>query len=984
MVAALLVACGGGSTASNVDPRGGPSAASRAGAGVEPPRGSSATRHGTSDRESDETRRTQTPDEEAPTSFDLPLGLPVEGSARDQPPRLTAPPPAIETLEAAEAAERRGHRREAEAFYARVVARGGPERARAELGLARVAFARGRHADALAAAGRAARAAAHREAAELLRAEVLMRVGRADEARPLLESLASSPRAVRAWWLLGRLHAQAGRTDESARWFMRLVRAYNDGTIGPADAEGLALVGSAAAALGAFRDANDAFREATRADPTRVETQIEWARLFLEKHDPVQAEQCLRAALEHDPESAPAHALMGRVVLERGLDLDLAERYALRALEIDPSHVPAWVLRASIAVREQQFEAAHAALERALAIDPTDAEAWSTRAAAHYVADEREAYEAARAEVLGRNPSYTRLYAIVAEHADWAHRYADVVALAREAVRIAPDDAVALSTLGLGLLRIGQETEGLEALRRAWRRDRYNVRVYNTLELFEGAVARDYETRTDGGFVLRLHRAESPVLARLVPPLLREARDAMTPRYGPLPQGAVHVELYADPEHFAVRTSGLPHVGVQGVCFGRVLAALSPRGGPYAWALILWHELSHVFHVELSRHRVPRWFTEGLAELETARARPEWRRRDPVPVAHLVDRMPPLHRLDRAFLRARSAAEMMFAYQYSLRVVEWLGARFGEERLVEMLRAWGRGLRTERVIREVLGVEPDALDQQLREQLRRESAPTWVGLDPLAAVELDALIEQARQAPSDSRLQARLAAGFAQSGREREALEAARRALDLNASEPTALLVVGMLRRGPEAERSLRAILEAGRDGPDVRLALGARLLEAGKPSAAREQLEAAVRLAPDRLESWRGLLLIGRRLPDRDLQDRALERLAALDPHDRAVHVAWVQRLLELERWDPLLEAARRAQHVAPHDAIVHEALGRAALALGRHAEAVEALELALLVDPGREATLRPLLDRARRAAGQARNRAESHAQTAGAAATR
>ncbi|HBQ12735.1 MAG TPA: hypothetical protein DEF51_16880, partial [Myxococcales bacterium] len=100
----------------------------------------------------------------------------------------------------------------------------------------------------------------------------------------------------------------------------------------------------------------------------------------------------------------------------------------------------------------------------------------------------------------------------------------------------------------------------------------------------------------------------------------------MRRRYGFTPTTPVHVEMFSDNQHFSVRTSGLPNMGVQGVCFGQVVTALSPRAGPFNWAQITTHELAHVFHIQLSRNRVPRWFTEGLAEYETIIARPEWQR----------------------------------------------------------------------------------------------------------------------------------------------------------------------------------------------------------------------------------------------------------------------------------------------------------------------------------------------------------------------
>ena len=42
----------------------------------------------------------------------------------------------------------------------------------------------------------------------------------------------------------------------------------------------------------------------------------------------------------------------------------------------------------------------------------------------------------------------------------------------------------------------------------------------------------------------------------------------------------------------------------------------SPSGrkpGSFHWASTLWHEMSHVFTLTATDHRVPRWFTEGMA-----------------------------------------------------------------------------------------------------------------------------------------------------------------------------------------------------------------------------------------------------------------------------------------------------------------------------------------------------------------------------------
>ena len=134
--------------------------------------------------------------------------------------------------------------------------------------------------------------------------------------------------------------------------------------------------------------------------------------------------------------------------------------------------------------------------------------------------------------------------------------------------------------------------------------------------------------------------------------MLNEAWSSMEKRYGFTPNAPVFIELYATKQNFSVRTSGLPNIGIQGVCFGKTLAAMSPRAEPFNWGNVLWHELGHVFAIQLSKSRVPRWFTEGLSEYETIVRRPEWEREEDPSLfqrarggAHSLDRaiQPGLH-----------------------------------------------------------------------------------------------------------------------------------------------------------------------------------------------------------------------------------------------------------------------------------------------------------------------------------------------------
>ncbi|MBX7193685.1 MAG: tetratricopeptide repeat protein, partial [Sandaracinaceae bacterium] len=589
---------------------------------------------------------------------------------------------------------------------------------RARLGLGRVLLATGRYDEAATLAERAAEHAhdAERIAAVTLRGEALSRRGHLDEAITLLRTIETEPTAHRARVFLGRALLRRGRATEARPVLMQLVRAYNDEVITERDAEGLGYVAMAAAMLGSAHDANDAFQQSSRVDRRRAETQLEWADLFLSHYDAGHAEECVRDALAAAPHDARAHVLAARVALAQGFDFERARRELDAAAAVEPVMRASHSLRASIALRSLSLEEADAHVDRAIATDPSDLEALAMRATVRFLADDTLGFERGVHAALDVDPSDSELYTIVAEHADWEHRYPDIVELADAALRIDPRDARAMATRGMNLLRLGREDEGITQLRAAFRRDRFNVRVFNTLNLWDDVITPQYEWVDGRTLRFRFHRDERPVLEPLAVPHLEAAFADMRRRYGFTPQGPVHVELFATTQHFSVRTEGLPNLGVQGVCFGQVLTALSPRAGEFDWAQITTHELAHVFHIQLSHNHVPRWFTEGLAEHETVMARREWRRENDPQLRRALDSgaLPPLSRMNEAFTHARSPEAVMTAYYASSRLVAYLADRFGFAVFPRMLRAWGEGRSTADVVQRVLHVSLDDLDRDWR------------------------------------------------------------------------------------------------------------------------------------------------------------------------------------------------------------------------------------------------------------------------------
>lgn len=860
-------------------------------------------------------------------------------------------PPAVEAqarspeqaVAEAEAQLVRGEHAPAETTFRSLLDRAGAIGVRARVGLARTLLETGRYDEAIQAADEAVRGAARagapeRIAAATVHGEALLRRGRLDDAQRVLETVRAEPSAHRARVMLGRALLRRGRAAEARPVLMELVRAYNDDVIGPRDAEGLAYVGMAATMLGSAHDANDAFAQSSRADRRRAETQLEWAELFLSHYDAGHAEECLRDALAATPRSARAQVLAARIALAQGFDFDRARRALDEAAAIDPAMPAIHSLRASIALRSLSIAEADAHLDRALATDPTDLEALSMRAAVRFLADDERGFAQAVRATLAVDPTHSELYTVVAEHADWEHRYPEIVGLAEEALRIDPRDGRAMATRGMNLLRLGREEEGLEQLRQAFRRDRFNVRTFNTLNLYDDVIATQYEWVEGRGLSFRFHRDERPVLEQVVVPVLTSAYGDMRRRYGHTPRGTVFLELYASSQHFSVRTEGLPNLGVQGVCFGQVVTALSPRAAEIDWAQVTTHEMAHVFHIQLSRNRVPRWFTEGLAEHETVMARPEWRRENDPELRRALDRgaLPPLARMNEAFTHAHSGAEVMTAYYASSRIVAYLEGRFGFAVFPRMLRAWGEGRTTEEVIQRVLGVPIADLDRDWRaaELARLGAYASHFDVDLSSLADLAAIRADASARPADAAAQARLGGALLVAGQAQAADAALRAALQLDVHEAMArLLLARMALEHHDAVGALSHVddlISTSHDGPAVRVLEAQAALAAGQRPRARAALERATALDPTNGLAWRGLASIAEEDQDAALREAALRRLVVVEQHDRASLGALVALLAARGAWADVLALGDRVRFLDPHGVEPVLAVAQAALAQG------------------------------------------------------
>jgi cellulose synthase operon protein C len=179
----------------------------------------------------------------------------------------------------------------------------------------------------------------------------------------------------------------------------------------------------------------------------------------------------------------------------------------------------------------------------------------------------------------------------------------------------------------------------------------------------------------------------------------------------------VQVEVYPDHEDFAVRTPGMPGLGAPGRHLRHVVAMDSPSGrkpGTFHWASTMWHELSHVYILTMTNHRVPRWFTEGLAVYEETAASPDWGDRlDPEAIEAIKEKkLLPVAELDRGFVRPRiSGASDRFLFPGG-RICNYIAEKWGYDKLLDMVHSIRQMESTPDVIQKESRHLPEEFDKQ--------------------------------------------------------------------------------------------------------------------------------------------------------------------------------------------------------------------------------------------------------------------------------
>ena len=532
-------------------------------------------------------------------------------------------------------------------------------------------------------------------------------------------------------------HIYRGNDEQADECYTRLLN----------DSEGLEQA-DAAAALGDIQEANRLYRELA-ADSSNPAIKTNWGQLYLQTHQISDAEALFREALLYDENWLPA---------QLGLAQSLAEGFEGRARELlesilqeHPDNLQALLLMARIELELQNLPRARELLESASLQSEVQGfpslEIYALQAGANLLENKPMTEWVDLA--LEYNPRYGDIYAIPAHFYIITYRYREAVDLYQRAVSIDPDLATAHRDLGINQLRINNVFAARFHLQQAYELDPFDAQTVNTLRLLDDiddmrisvVDVPDPDNAEDiiGRVLIRLDRDDADALEPYVVDLSIKAVQEFTQRYDFRLRKPMVVELYHDHDDFGVRTVSTPGIGLLGVTFGYLTAMDSPKAraaGAFHWGSTLWHEIAHVFTLEATNHRLPRWFSEGLSVYEEWNTGPLKDRELSLDVLNAIKQgqLLPLANLDQGFVRPSYNGQVQVSYMQAGLVCDFIATRWGHETLVTMLNAFGNGASTADALEQALSEDYNTFDAEFAEHLQTRWGAVLDTLDEYTAV----------------------------------------------------------------------------------------------------------------------------------------------------------------------------------------------------------------------------------------------------------
>jgi len=124
----------------------------------------------------------------------------------------------------------------------------------------------------------------------------------------------------------------------------------------------------------------------------------------------------------------------------------------------------------------------------------------------------------------------------------------------------------------------------------------------------------------------------------------------------------------------------------------------------FNWASTLWHEFAHVITLQMTDHKIPRWFSEGLSVYEERKGFPGWG--DDLKLEYLAaikgKKLLPIADLNDGFIRPKFPEQILVSYYQASLVADFIEEKQGFPALKKMLLLYKGGRNTEQVFKEAL------------------------------------------------------------------------------------------------------------------------------------------------------------------------------------------------------------------------------------------------------------------------------------------
>jgi lipopolysaccharide biosynthesis regulator YciM len=491
----------------------------------------------------------------------------------------------------------------------------------------------------------------------------------------------------------------AKQAPQAAIWHSEILDQAGRAPWRYTDADNLIALGRTALAAGidAKQILEQLYDRALKQSPQHRDALLASGDLALAKQDYELAANTFRNALkQHDGDP---DLLYGLARALQHADPPRASGAIAQALSANPRHLPALLYRVEQALDAERYAEAGEMLKKAQEINPLESDIWAFLSVIATLSNDPRGAETYRERGLANWTENPRVDHLIGKKLSQKYRFAEGAAHQQSALKLEPAYLPAKTQLVQDLLRLGRDQEAWKLAQAAHEADGYDVMVFNLLELRDKLAK--YTTIERDGFRLRMETKEAAIYGDDVLTLLTKARTTLCQKYGLDLKDTITVEIFPEPNDFAVRTFGLPGAsGYLGVCFGKVITANSPASQaehPANWQAVLWHEFCHVVTLELTKNRMPRWLSEGISVYEERLANPAWGERMTPRYREWIlgGQLTPLDEMSGAFLSPESPLHLQFAYYQASLVVQFLTEVYDTVKLRDVLTDLAAGLPAE-------------------------------------------------------------------------------------------------------------------------------------------------------------------------------------------------------------------------------------------------------------------------------------------------